>query len=323
MKSERIGWIESLRAIALFMVIVTHFIAAFCPEAFSVWQTNSLFLKGISGKHGVAIFCVLIGYFASAKKNIDFATYTIKRYLQFSINILLVLLPFTIVKEVIAGAQFAEIGNGIVNAFKESVFFRDEINPTLWCVRDLFFGSLCCFILGNYCDMTDKRMKLVFVFATCAFVYFVDVWIAVCILGVALRVFQEIVLSDKVKLMLCVLFIIAIPLLYRHEESTKTYLMQGFSCCLFMYVFMYVKQSCIGKYLPGFRILPFIGSISFYVFIWHTPINYLLISLDLEWKIWTLFIISFSATLVLSFIQHLMNAKWINPQLNRIQMNSE
>lgn len=43
MKSERIAWIESLRAIALLMVVVTHFIAAFCPEAFGVWQTHSLF----------------------------------------------------------------------------------------------------------------------------------------------------------------------------------------------------------------------------------------------------------------------------------------
>ena len=59
---KRVGWIEVLRAVAMLMVVVPHFIASFCPEVFVYWQTHSLFLKGISGKHGVAIFCVLLGY---------------------------------------------------------------------------------------------------------------------------------------------------------------------------------------------------------------------------------------------------------------------
>lgn len=63
-QSERVRWIESLRAFALLMVVIPHFIAGFCPEVFNVWETHSLFLKGISGKHGVAIFCVLLGFFS-------------------------------------------------------------------------------------------------------------------------------------------------------------------------------------------------------------------------------------------------------------------
>lgn len=160
-------------------------------------------------------------------------------------------------------------------------------------MRDLFFGSLICFVLGNYCNLGDKWKNLGLVLTAVVFVYFSDVWISVCILGVALRVFQDIVLPNKMKLVLCILFVVAIPLLYRHEESSKTFLMQGLSCSLFMYVCMCIDECGLFKQLPRLRILPFIGSVSFYMFLWHTPINYLLISMDLEWKIWILFVVSF------------------------------
>lgn len=74
----------------------------------------------------MAIFCVLIGYFTSAKRNIGFATYIIKRYLQFAINIFMVLVLFTIANAVVVGTQFAEIGRGIMIASKESALLEME-----------------------------------------------------------------------------------------------------------------------------------------------------------------------------------------------------
>ena len=272
-------------------------------------------LKGIRGKHGVAIFCVLVGYFASAKRNIGLAAYAVKRYLQFAINILIVLVTFSIVHASVLGLEFTEMGKDVLVAFKESVIFRDGINPTLRCVRDLFFGSLVCFVLGNCCNLDDNWKKLAFVLAIAVFEYFTDVWISICILGAALRVFQGIVLPQKVKPVLCVLFVVAIPLLYRHEESTKIFLMQGLSCGLFMYV----NQSSFGKHLPRFRLLPFLGNISFYMILWHTPINRILISMNLEWKIWLLFGVSFSATMLMAVLQDFLNAIWIDSLLKKTQ----
>lgn len=263
----------------------------------------------------MAIFCVLIGYFASAKRNIGLAAYAVKRYLQFAINILIVLVTFSIVHASVLGLGFTEMGKDVLVAFKESVIFRDGINPTLRCVRDLFFGSLVCFVLGNCCNLDDNWKKLAFVLAIAVFEYFTDVWISICILGAALRVFQGIVLPQKVKPVLCVLFVVAIPLLYRHEESTKIFLMQGLSCGLFMYV----NQSSFGKHLPRFRLLPFLGNISFYMFLWHTPINRILISMNLEWKIWLLFVVSFSATMLMAVLQDFLNAIWIDSLLKKTQ----
>jgi len=239
-QSGRIGWIEALRTFAMLMVVVPHFIATFCPEVFNVWQTCSMLLKGINGKHGVAIFCVLIGYFASAKRSIGFVVYSVRRYLQFAINILLVLVAFTFFSTIISGSQLIVLFGRLARSIVESALFMDRINPTLWCVRDLFFGSLICFVIGSYCEITDKWKKILFVLGVCSFMYFVDVWIAICILGVALRFFQDIVLPRNLKLVLCAVFIVFIPLLYRHEESIITYFMQGVSCCLLLYVCMYV-----------------------------------------------------------------------------------
>lgn len=217
--SERVRWIESLRAIALLMVVIPHFIAAFCPEVFVVWQTHSWLLKGISGKHGVAVFCVLLGFFSSKRSQNGFPTYLVRRYLQFAINIGVVLIVYSIVCAILSHLHFVGFVKCILNASYESVLLLSGLNPTLWCVRDLFFGSLICFVLGNYCEMENKWAEIGLLFVFGLFMYFVDVWIAICMAGAGLRVFLEIKLSDKIKKLLCVLFVVVIPLLYRRSES--------------------------------------------------------------------------------------------------------
>lgn len=319
---KRVGWIEVLRAVAMLMVVVPHFIASFCPEVFVYWQTHSLFLKGISGKHGVAIFCVLLGYFSSKYSSASFPTYCVRRYLQFAINICIVLLPFSVITSILSRAQILVALKDLLNAVLESVLFGSSLNPTLWCVRSMFFGSLICFVLGNYCKMENKRKEMAFIFVVCFFLYFVDMWLAMCVLGAGLRVCMEIKVSDRWKLVLCILFVVAIPFLYRHEESRKTIMMQGLSCCLFMYVCDSVSSTTFKKSKLKLHLLPFVGSISFYLFLWHTPINMVLKLLDLGWSSWELFGLSLSLTLALSVIQYWMNRKWITPMYKRIQIDT-
>lgn len=213
----------------------------------------------------------------------------------------------------------------IVNSLFESVLLMSGLNPTLWCVRDLFFGSLICFVFGNYCKMENKWGELGFLVAFGLFMYFVDVWIAICIAGAGLRVFLKIDFSDKIKKLLCILFVVAIPLLYRHEESLLTYAMQGLSCCLFMYVCMYVCSYRIytkNSWLK-MRLLPFWGNISFYMFLWHTPINRVLKSLDLSWNMWVLFGVSFAVSLLLSTAQYWADKIWISTFIKRVQFNTK
>lgn len=322
-EKDRIRWIESLRAVAMLMVVIPHFIAMFCPSVFNLWHTHSWLLNGITGKHGVAIFCVLIGYFSSQKKHAGLPTYVVRRYLQFAINIFIVLLPFSIVFSIVSKASQVDLLKGIADSMIETVLFQSGLNPTLWCVKEMFFGSLICYVLGNYCEMENKWKELVYDLAIGVFLYFFNVWIAICVLGAALRVFSSIEICDRRKLLLCVLFIVAIPLLYRHAESRKTYMMQGVSSSLFMYICI-----CVSSYKFKFnkkhfhlRILPFMGNVSFYMFLWHTPVNKILKALDLDWNMWVLFGVSFFCSLLFSFIQHVINKKWINPLNKKIKIN--
>lgn len=244
--TDKIQWIEALRTFAMLMVVVPHFIATFCPEVFSIWQSYSLFMKGISGKHGVAIFCVLLGFFSSKRSSKTFPTYFVQRYLQFAINIGIVLVPFVLAKSLLLGDRFGTFMKGIMLSGFESVVLGASLNPTLWCVRDMFFGSLVCFVLGQYCKMNNKWKEFALIALLGLFMYFINVWIAVCVFGAGLRVFLEIKLAHRSKSLLCVLFVVLIPLLYRRSESQLTYALQGISCCLFMYVCMYVcsKHMC-------------------------------------------------------------------------------
>lgn len=320
-QSERAEWIEAIRAIAMLMVVVPHFIASFCPEVFSVWQSCSLFLKGISGKHGVAIFCVLLGYFSSKRSCKNFPSYIAQRYLQFAINIGMVLVVFVLVRSFLLRMSFVGFVKNTIFAGFETVVFGSSLNPTLWCVRDMFFGSLFCFVLGNYCKMKSKWMELFFIIVLSVFLYFIDVWIAICVFGAGLRVVLEIEFTKKSKLLLCAIFVAAIPFLYRHTESQLTYAMQGISCCLFMYVCMCIQGEFVKKKLR-FRWIAFIGNISFYMFLWHTPINIVLKMLDLNFNMWVLFAISFTTSIVLSIAQNFLNIKLIIPNYKKIQINT-
>lgn len=239
---NRVGWIESLRAIAMLMVVVPHFIAMFCPEYFGLWQTHSILLKGINGKHGVVVFCVLTGFFSSRKSHLGVPTYLVRRYIRFSINILFVLFPFTVIHFLLSNFQIVGLTQSLLNAVNESFLFQSGINPTLWCVKDLFYGNLICFVIGNHFEMQDKRMELVLLLSVCMFLYFANVWVCICVLGAVLRLLMEMEFSDKFRRAMCALSVLAIPFLYRHEESNTTFIMQGFSCCFFIfYVYIYLE----------------------------------------------------------------------------------
>ena len=161
-QSERVEWIEAIRAFAMLMVVVPHFIASFCPEVFSVWQSYSLLLKGISGKHGVAIFCVLLGYFSSKRSSKNFPTYVAQRYFQFAVNIGVVSVAFVMVKSFLMKMSFVGLVKNTIFAGFEAVVFDSSLNPTLWCVRDMFFGSLFCYVIGNHCKMKSNCLSLWF-----------------------------------------------------------------------------------------------------------------------------------------------------------------
>ena len=83
MKNKRCSDLDSIKFLAIFLIYTTHFIADYKPELLDFWNNypTKLVLGGITGKFGVALFGVLLGYFAYiGNKKKTLLVYSIKRY---------------------------------------------------------------------------------------------------------------------------------------------------------------------------------------------------------------------------------------------------
>lgn len=86
-KEGRIGYIDTMKLFAIFIVFVTHFINRFDDSYFELWHQGptSWILNGVTGKFGVAVFSVALGYFAFRSREQNISRYVIKRYIYFVI----------------------------------------------------------------------------------------------------------------------------------------------------------------------------------------------------------------------------------------------
>ena len=86
---KRILYYDNIRYMAAIMVFTWHFISRFTRTTFRYWThgPSHYILQGMSGKFGVIVFCVVLGYFAakSGGKKGSLAKYTLNRYIQFAL----------------------------------------------------------------------------------------------------------------------------------------------------------------------------------------------------------------------------------------------
>ncbi len=80
--------IDSLKCFAIFIIFLTHFVTHFNSPYTRFWFTmpTSLFMRGLTGKFGVAILGVCLGYFAYNSKARNASIYLIRRYFYFLIS---------------------------------------------------------------------------------------------------------------------------------------------------------------------------------------------------------------------------------------------
>ena len=91
---KRVGWIDTVRYIAIFHVVFIHTLDMFWPELLNYWVTPPTFYLPFlfNAKAAVLLFCVLLGFFASKPREFElrsFVRYALKRYVQFSFFLLL------------------------------------------------------------------------------------------------------------------------------------------------------------------------------------------------------------------------------------------
>lgn len=260
--TNRVKYFDSLRLIAFFAVYVTHFIDSFHPEYFSLWTTfpTSLLLEGVSGKLGVALFGVLLGYFAYISRENNSAYYILKRYAFFVISALIINALYAL-RAFLIGDRIS-----LVKVLIESVTLDDDIFPTYWCIPVFFVASILSYLNGK------ANVPAIGILLEIAVFYKLgSIWLAVCLMGNLVARYQLYPYMDVLKNRICRVGLwIVVFLAIKRPESNNTYMIQGICC---MGLIMLIMRGKIIKKILDNTFLSAMGRQGMAIYILH-PICY-------------------------------------------------
>ena len=173
---QRTAYFDGLKLLALFVIFATHFINRFHSEYFFLWEQppTSWLIAGIDGKLGVAVFSVILGYFAYKSSETSIARYSVKRYLYFFvcgmfINLIYGILGWTgVFEEAYTLKQIVRAG----------VLLSDDIYHGFWCIRPFLAASVLSRINGK-----AKAGVPGLLIELAIFMIWGQIWTAVCIMG--------------------------------------------------------------------------------------------------------------------------------------------
>ena len=295
---KREAWIDACRFFAIFVIMSTHFLAMFLPDALLLWERmpTRLLLGGLTGKFSVAFFFVLLGYFACAPKALDLRgllRYALRRYRQLCLFVLAAGLCYVLGAYCCAwlfhtpdGNVFRVLSDGprynLIYVVRDAFLLEDNYNATLWCMRQLFLASVLCRLLGCLPEKLDPRLRLLIALAAVALSALAGktwVWLGVAALGYALRLLLE---NEKLRRLSesaaarVILFLLAVACIKAPlEEGTALYLLQGVGALLLLFVLFHTAWA---QRLLASKPLPWLGLRSMGLFVVHTPVNCLLAS---------------------------------------------
>lgn len=263
---NRMCYFDSLRLIAMTIIYVTHFIAAFGAMLNPFVNSNimNVVFEGISGKLGVCIFGILLGYFAFLSKDDNSARYAVKRYTYFLFSGFVINALYAIAGHVFSEFTIYDLKKVLV----ESVTLDAEIYPTYWCIRAFFTASLLSYINGK-----AKVSGIVILMEMFIFIIRGDVWVAVCLMGNLLAKYKDFDCAVLKHRIVRVLLWVVLLILIRRPESNLTYLIQGGCCMVMIYLIM---QGTVIKAILNNRFTGKIGEKGMGVFLLH-PLLYTLL----------------------------------------------
>jgi len=173
---QRKNYFDTIKLFAIFVVFATHFIASYHSAYFDLWHTMpyAVILKGVSGKFGVVVFSVILGYFAYKSSDRNIIGYAVKRYLYF----LLCALFINSIYAVCGHFGYLTDPVGLRHLLVSSVMLDDDIFATLWCLRPFLAASILARICGKY-----KAGIPVLAAGTALLLYLNYTWIAIGLMG--------------------------------------------------------------------------------------------------------------------------------------------
>lgn len=296
---KRENWIDACRFWAIFVIMATHYLATFCPDALTLWERMPtwLLLGGLTGKMSVAFFFLALGYFASAPRRFkgrDFAVYALRRYGQFAFFVFASTLCYilgsygvTWLFHLAEGAVLRVISDGprynLIYLLRDALLFENNYNDTLWCMRQLFLASLLCRLLGCLPERLGAGKRLAAAAALILGALLLGsgwVWLGTAALGYVLRIalsFAEKRPRLTAPAVLWLLFLAAVACIKAPvSEAARPLLLYSLeSVGAFLLLFVLFHAAFARRFLAAGP-FPWLGRVSMGLFVAHTPINELL-----------------------------------------------
>ncbi len=286
--NKRLDYLDSIRFFAIASIFMVHFI----DFANQNYFTRVMFWLNLVGSDtGLAFFFVLLGFFACATTK-STKQVIIKRYFQFTVNVLLVYLFIFFSNEIVAKLffatdqtaqqgslfDFAHIANelsGIIN--NVLVLNTDSYSPTLWSLTPLFFAGMLVLLLSKFFKERNKYQELAACFIIFLILLFAQIndewgsnlyWVSFSLLGYATKIISDMNYAIFKNKYFNIGLVLAFFVL---NYLDMPFLLEVSSFCLF--ILAVIKLPTAQKIL-AVPPLPFLGKLAFYIYIWHMPMLY-------------------------------------------------
>lgn len=212
------------KVIAVALVYFGHF-TSYYNCAWLDTFTNTFGLYGFTGKLGVAIFCVSLGFFAF--KDGKLSEYIVRRYLYFFYAILFVNL-------LVVFSNHTTMNSSVISGcIMSAERLDDSIWPTAWCMIDLFLGSILCF-LNKKAKATSFSIFLQII----GLLIFQYTWIAICLMGALVRSLYDSKMYLKIPSALKYLIFVMCFLVIQSPETTFMYIVDGIAVTVSLYLLL-------------------------------------------------------------------------------------
>lgn len=301
MKKERYPWMDYVKLFAAVMILTGHFHDAafdFCTlaPAAPVWYRvlNEFLVPFQNGKFWIVVFCIISGFLGTKEIRTfrDLVAECIVRYLRFFIPLLIVnVCSFGLYKAGLyySGAYGSLMGNTwigghyvgpfrISDVAKQSIFFGAALDSSLWMIRPLFAGNLLILFTRYLTRRLPKRtaltaegcVQILLMLAALRITtlwYCAAVYLGLLIFDTKKSIFRRRWIAVFALGALCIYYL---PFLAALGGRDWSFLNQPrvdfFAGVLFTIGFFYsdYRGKAIGKCN--------LGSISFWVFVLHSPI---------------------------------------------------
>ena len=230
-QTKRVLCFDTLRFLAAMLIFATHYIADFSPDSFRFFRVFpwSVFLAGLSGKLGVSMLCVLLGYFGyrKAQKRAEFLPILIlERYLYF----VLMELVFFAMAFLIGYPPVKAAGLSLFGIFRQSFSLGWDFYAVFWSLLPMFIGSAIVYVLGFY-----KAPWWMCLVATALCIAFRQEWVASCTAGAFLYCLASGVRCDGILRkwpVQLILFFVPLFLFRSHTEESFIVYLEGTVVCM-------------------------------------------------------------------------------------------